>query len=132
MPRRIQLTAAPASRWKSPEILDRPIANTVVRLYIARRGFHPPRPMMQPTVRSGLVVSWCGMRGIVTLAAAFALPEAAPDGQGAFPFRDLIVFTAFCVVLGTLVLQGLTLRSILRRAQLADDDPVGRETALAR
>jgi Na+/H+ antiporter len=106
--------------------------NTVVRLYIARRGFRPPRPMMQPTVRSGLVVSWCGMRGIVTLAAAFALPEAAPDGQGAFPFRDLIVFTAFCVVLGTLVLQGLTLRSILRRAQLADDDPVGRETALAR
>ncbi len=88
--------------------------------------------MMRPTVRSGLVVSWCGMRGIVTLAAAFALPEAGPDGTGAFPYRDLIVFTAFCVVLGTLVLQGLTLRPILRRAQLADDDPVGREAALAR
>jgi monovalent cation/hydrogen antiporter len=106
--------------------------NTIVRLHIARYGFHPPRPMMKPTVQSGLIVSWCGMRGIVTLAAAFALPEAGPDGQGAFPFRDLIVFTAFCVVLGTLVLQGLTLRPILQRFQLTDDDPVSREVGRAR
>jgi CPA1 family monovalent cation:H+ antiporter len=106
--------------------------NALVRLDIRWRGFRPPRPMMKPTVRSGLIISWCGMRGIVTLAAAFALPQAGPDGQGAFPYRDLIVFSAFCVVLGTLVLQGLTLRPILRHVQLADDDPVGREVALAR
>src|SRR6266576_2496210 len=49
--------------------------NTALRLTIARRGFHPPRPMAAPTLKGGVVVSWCGMRGIGTLAAAFALPE---------------------------------------------------------
>src|SRR6185295_9810396 len=74
---------------------------------------------------SGLVISWAGMRGIVSLAAAMALP--AP-----FPFRDLIVLTAFAVVLGTLALQGLTLGPLLRALDLRDDDPVGRELAVAR
>ena len=82
---------------------------------------------MVPTVKGGLVV--CGMRGIVTLVAALALP----NGQGAaFPFRDLIVFVAFCVVLGTLVIQGLTLRLLLLRLNLRDDDPVGREVMRGR
>jgi NhaP-type Na+/H+ or K+/H+ antiporter len=76
--------------------------------------------MLRPTVGSGLVISWAGMRGIVSLAAALALPQA-------FPFRGLIVLTAFFVVLGTLVLQGLTLGPLLRRLNLHDDDPVGRE-----
>jgi len=75
-------------------------------------------------------VSWSGMRGIVTLAAALALPLEA---RGAlFPFRDLIVFTAFSVVLGTLVIQGLTLRPVLQALDLHDDDPVGQEVELAR
>jgi CPA1 family monovalent cation:H+ antiporter len=81
-------------------------------------------------VRTGLVVSWSGMRGIVTLAAALALPVQA--GNAPFPFRDLIVFTAFSVVLGTLVIQGLTLRPLLRLVDLHDDDPVGREVDVAR
>jgi len=71
--------------------------NTVVRWRIRRVGFHPPRPMMPPTVKGGLIISWCGMRGIVTLVAALALPNG--DGGPVFPFRDLIVFVAFCVVL---------------------------------
>jgi CPA1 family monovalent cation:H+ antiporter len=70
------------------------------------------------------------MRGIVTLAAALALPLEA--GGAEFPFRDLIVFTAFSVVLGTLVIQGLTLRPLLQALDLRDDDPVGREVELAR
>ncbi len=70
------------------------------------------------------------MRGIVTLAAALALPLQI-NGR-AFPFRDLIVFTAFAVVLGTLVLQGLTLGPLLRRFNLRDDQPVEREVAVAR
>ena len=78
--------------------------------------------MLRPTVGSGLVISWAGMRGIVTLAAALALPAA-------FPFRDLIVLTAFSVVLGTLVIQGLTLKPLLRALDLQDDDPVGHEVA---
>ncbi len=73
---------------------------TVIRLKVRRFGFHPPRPMIPPTVQGGVVVSWCGMRGIVTLAAAYALPEADANGHCAFPFRDLIVLTAFAVVLG--------------------------------
>ena len=99
--------------------------NAVIRWRERRFGFHPPRPMLRPTVGSGLVISWSGMRGIVTLAAALALPAA-------FPFRDLIVLTAFSVVLGTLALQGLTLGPLLRALDLRDDDPVGHEVAAAR
>jgi CPA1 family monovalent cation:H+ antiporter len=54
-----------------------------------------------------------------------ALPEA-------FPYRDLIVLTAFSVVLGTLAIQGLTLKPLLRVLDLHDDDPVGREVNAAR
>ena len=86
--------------------------NAVIRWRDRRFGFHPPRPMLRPTVGSGLVISWAGMRGIVTLAAALALPAA-------FPFRDLIVLTAFSVVLGTLALQGLTLEPAAARARSA-------------
>jgi Na+/H+ antiporter len=104
--------------------------NTVVRWHVRRFGFHPPRPMMAPTVKGGIIISWCGMRGIVTLATALALPNG--DDGAAFPYRDVIVFTAFCVVLGTLVLQGLTLRPLLLKLDLHDDDPVGQEVERAR
>jgi len=99
--------------------------NALVRWRDTRLGFHPPRPMLRPTVGSGLIISWSGMRGIVSLAAAMALPSA-------FPYRDLIVLTAFCVVLGTLVIQGLTLKPLLRALNFSDDDPVGREVRAAR
>jgi CPA1 family monovalent cation:H+ antiporter len=99
--------------------------NWVVRWQDRRHGFNPPRPMLRPTVGSGLVISWAGMRGIVSLAAALALPAN-------FPQRDLIVFTAFAVVLGTLTIQGLTLKLLLRALDLHDDDPVGRELTAAR
>ena len=85
----------------------------------------------RPTVGSGIVVSWAGMRGIVTLAAAFAIPETLPNGAP-FPYRDLILLCAFAVVLGTLVLQGLTMKPLIRRMGLTDDDPVGREIRLGR
>ena len=85
----------------------------------------------RPTVGGGIVVSWAGMRGIVTLAAAFAIPETLPDGSP-FPYRDLILLCAFAVVLGTLVLQGLTMKPLIRRMGLTDDDPVGREIRLGR
>jgi NhaP-type Na+/H+ or K+/H+ antiporter len=76
---------------------------TTLRFLIARGIFRPRSAMAVPTVQGGIVVAWCGMRGIVTLAAAFALPES-------FPYHDLMLLTAFAVVLGTLVIQGLTLR----------------------
>lgn len=99
--------------------------NAVTRWRHRAVGFNPPRPMLRPTVGTGLIISWSGMRGIVTLAAALALPAA-------FPHRDLIVFTAFIVVLGTLVIQGMTLKPLLHWLNLRDDDPVGREVRAAR
>ena len=82
--------------------------NGIARWRIRRFGAHFRRPLMLPTVGTGLIVSWCGMRGIVTLAAALALPSS-------FPYRDLIVLCAFAVVLVTLVLQGSTLRWLIDR-----------------
>lgn len=73
----------------------------------------------------GLIIAWCGMRGIVTLAAAYALP-------GGFPHRDLILLCAFTVVVGTLLIQGLTLPLLLRRLAPRDDRPVEREFRVAR
>jgi CPA1 family monovalent cation:H+ antiporter len=70
------------------------------------------------------------MRGLVTLAAALALPLQM-NGV-AFPFRDLIIFTAFSVVLGTLVIQGLTLRPLLGVLTIDDDHLVEREVDTAR
>jgi CPA1 family monovalent cation:H+ antiporter len=75
--------------------------------------------------RSALVVAWCGMRGTVTLAAGLALPAD-------FVYRDLILFSAFSVVLGTLVLQGLTLKPLMAWLGLEHDDEVEREVRLAR
>jgi CPA1 family monovalent cation:H+ antiporter len=99
--------------------------NTAVRWRISRVGFNPPRPMLRPTVGSGLLISWSGMRGIVSLAAAMALPTG-------FPYRDLILLTAFCVVLGTLAIQGLTLKALMRALALRDGDPVSHEVDTAR
>ncbi len=78
---------------------------------------------------STLVVSWSGMRGIVSLATALALPVGA---EGSFPFRDLILLCAFAVVLTTLVVQGLTLGWLIKRVGLQDDGAVDREVGLAR
>ena len=60
-----------------------------------------------PPARAVFIISWAGMRGVVSLAAAFALP---PD----FPRRDLILFLTFCVIAATLVGQGLTLPWLIR------------------
>ena len=73
--------------------------------------------------RESAVVSWAGMRGVVTVAATLALPELV-DGGVPFPNRDQIVVVALVVVLTTLVLQGLTLAPLTRRLGVgrADDD----------
>jgi monovalent cation/hydrogen antiporter len=84
-----------------------------------------PRDAVALTAPGALVVGWCGMRGTVTLAAALALPSG-------FPLRDLILTTAFGVTLGTLVLQGLTLRPLIVRLALEDDGSVEHEIRLAR
>ncbi|MFV0279402.1 MAG: cation:proton antiporter [Rhodoblastus sp.] len=92
------------------------------------RGYSPINPSVRPSWQGGLIVSWAGMRGIVTLAAALALP----GGDTPFPYRDLILFCAFFVVLGTLVLQGFTLGPLLRLLNLPQDEQLERETGFAR
>ena len=62
------------------------------------------------------VVSWAGMRGVVSLAAAFALPESTPQ-------RGVLLLAAFVVVVGTLLLQGVTLPALVRRMGLPGPDP---------
>jgi len=104
--------------------------NWVIRWRVRRYGPRLPRPMMLPTVGGGILIAWCGMRGIVTLATALALPDGAPDK--AFPHRDLIIFCAFAVVLCTLVVQGMTLKPLMRMLGLKDDGSVDRELAVAR
>lgn len=83
------------------------------RIYsaIARRRGRPQRATLQQSV----LASWCGMRGLVTLATAFALP-------GNFPQRDIVVLAAFAVVIATLVLQGLTLSPLIRWLGLESHD----------
>jgi CPA1 family monovalent cation:H+ antiporter len=78
-----------------------------------------------------LVVAWSGMRGAVSLAAALGIPLTIDSG-GPFPNRDLIVFLAFCVILGTLVLQGLTLPALIEALGIEADVSAEREDAKAR
>jgi Na+/H+ antiporter len=66
------------------------------------------------------VVSWTGMRGVISLAAALALPLTTETGAP-FPGRDLILFLTFCVILATLVVQGLSLPALIRALRLEDD-----------
>jgi CPA1 family monovalent cation:H+ antiporter len=96
----------------------------------------PLNPRMQASagasLRGSVVISWAGMRGIVTLAAAFALPQTLADGSP-FPDRNLIVTSAFAVVFGTLVIQGLTLRPLIHAMHLTSGrDVVGDEVKWAR
>jgi CPA1 family monovalent cation:H+ antiporter len=88
-------------------------------------GREAPRDGIALSGRAASVVGWCGMRGIVTLAAALALPIN-------FPYRDLIFFTSFAVVLVTLVVQGMTLRPLIAWLNVHDDGTVQREVQLAR
>lgn len=82
-------------------------------------------------LRHGIVIGWTGLRGIVSLAAALALPMTT-SGGAPFPGRDLIIFITFGVILVTLVLQGLTLPALIRRLGIAGGDDQEREEAAAR
>jgi monovalent cation/hydrogen antiporter len=78
-----------------------------------------------PLPGEAFIVSWCGMRGIVSLAAALALP---PDLE----YREFLIFLTFVVILVTLVVQGLTLAPLIRRVKLGTDHSTRDEHRLAR
>jgi Na+/H+ antiporter len=78
-----------------------------------------------PVARIGVLVSWCGMRGLVTLATALALPQP-------FPGRDVIVLSAFTVVLGTLILQGFTIRPLITLLRIEPDSSLDEDVCKTR
>ena len=73
-----------------------------------------------PAWQNVSVVAWTGMRGVVSLASALALPVTIENGAP-FPQRDLVVFLTFSVILATLVLQGLSLPFLIRWLGVRDD-----------
>jgi CPA1 family monovalent cation:H+ antiporter len=85
---------------------------------LIRQNFsrHKVKPL---PIRGVFVVGWTGMRGVVSLAAALALPVTLSNGQP-FPQRSALLFLTFAVILVTLVLQGLTLPSLIRALKLSE------------
>jgi Na+/H+ antiporter len=84
-----------------------------------------------PGWRNVVIVAWAGMRGVISLAAAFALPFTLPDGRP-FPARNYILFFTFCVILTTLVFQGLTLPLIITKLRIGRDRSTDEEERSAR
>jgi Na+/H+ antiporter len=85
-----------------------------------------------PPWRRLTILAWTGMRGAVSLAAALAIPLQT-DAGAPFPHRDLIIFLAFSVILGTLLIQGLSLPPLIRLLGVDDrDEGLEREEAVAR
>ncbi|MFI1028219.1 Na+/H+ antiporter [Streptomyces sp. NPDC020951] len=76
-----------------------------------------------PTWRGPIVIGWAGMRGVVSLAIAFSIPLTVDDGEAPFPYRNLILFLTFTTVIGTLVVQGLTLPPLIRLLKFPEPDP---------
>jgi NhaP-type Na+/H+ or K+/H+ antiporter len=74
-----------------------------------------------PTWKGPFVIAWAGMRGVVSLAIAFSIPLTMHGGEP-FPERNLILFLTFTTVIGTLVLQGLTLPPLIRLLKLPGRD----------
>jgi CPA1 family monovalent cation:H+ antiporter len=74
-----------------------------------------------PTWKGAFVISWAGMRGVVSLAIAFSIPVTM-DGDEPFPGRNLILFLTFTTVIGTLVVQGLSLPALIHLLKLPGRD----------
>ena len=104
-----------------------PLAVVIPRLVSRALRQRDPIPPWRPV----LLLSWIGMRGIVSLAAALALPVTTASGV-AFPFRDEIILVTFAVIVATLVLQGLTLTPLIRVLELGEDRTLELEEARAR
>jgi CPA1 family monovalent cation:H+ antiporter len=98
------------------------IVARIISSYVAMLATIIFRPNVAPSGASSnrtrltmpLLLGWTGMRGVVSLAAALAIPAVMANGAD-FPFRNLILFITFVVILLTLVVQGLTLPYIIRR-----------------
>jgi hypothetical protein len=102
-------------------------ATYLPRLFFKKLCRRDPYPKWQHVT----IVAWTGMRGVVSLAAALALPLRIRDGSP-FPARDLILFLTFIVILATLVVQGLSLPPLIRWLGVKDDGSMEKEEREAR
>lgn len=93
-------------------------AVTYIRKAFKRRS-HSPEPA--PTSKETFLVAWCGMRGVVSLAAALAIPFYIRDDVQ-FPYRYLILFITFVVIIVTLVIQGLSISPLIKLLKIEDRD----------
>ncbi len=96
----------------------------IISAYAAMIATFIFRPSVAPGIRTNrflmpLMLGWSGMRGVVSLAAALAIPITLDNGM-AFPHRNLILFITFVVILLTLVVQGLTLPYFIKRSHVFD------------
>ena len=115
------------------------VAVVVVRLLWVPIATYLPRRLSRnvresdptPDGRGVFLVAWTSMRGIVSLATAFALPLAVTGGAP-FPYRAEMVFITMCVILFTLVVQGCTLAPIIKAFAFSPETHVHREAQLAR
>lgn len=109
-------------------ILTRMISSyaALIATLIFRPSVAPNRGNTKRMWRLPLLLGWTGMRGVVSLAAALAIPITLPNGE-AFPYRNLILFITFIVILLTLLLQGLTLPTFIRRSNLFGDSGDAKE-----
>ena len=106
--------------WVFPQAL-------LPRLLSRRLREHDPYPGWRTVV----LIGWTGMRGVVSLAAALALPEVTAEGA-AFPERAFVIYLTFGVILATLVVQGLSLPLLIRGLGLHDEGASEREETQAR
>jgi len=86
---------------------------------------------VEPNPRTVFVIGWGGMRGVLSLAAAVSLPYALPNGS-TFPQRSMIIYLAFCLIVTTLVFQGLTLPWLIRKLGLSESERMNDEEQEAR
>lgn len=99
--------------------------------YIPRVLSKCPMEEQAPLNKGLLVIGWTGLRGVVSLAAALSLPLETAGGLP-FPYRSLILFLTFIVILVTLLLQGFSLRPLIRLLKLEADRSSEEETLVAR
>jgi CPA1 family monovalent cation:H+ antiporter len=102
------------------------VATYVPRLVSRKFRRKNPAPWQQTAL-----IAWTGLRGADSLAGALAIPFVLANGTP-FPGRDLILLLTFCVIFGTLVVQGLTLKPLVRWLKIVDDHVPEKEERLAR
>jgi Na+/H+ antiporter len=106
------------------------IAVRAVWIFATTLGQLVAKSQRRMRVAESIVLSWAGMRGVVSLAAALAMPISLPGST--LPARDAIIIITFTVILVTLVGQGLTLPLVIRAVGLGSDEDEGHEEAHAR